>query len=116
MIFMKSVDERVWLAVEHDPYIPMIEDTTTKQNRSKTREEWDTTDITAMSFNNKALYYITSGLCPDEYRWVSICKIAKESWDILVTTHEGTATVRNSKKQALRSRSENCKMQEDEKF
>ena len=94
IIFLKSIDERIWLAFEIDPFKPTIVDATTKQHRPKTRDEWDNNDLVNMSFNNKALYFITSGLCFDEHRRISICKTAKEAWDILVTTHEGTATIK----------------------
>ncbi|XP_022891832.1 uncharacterized protein LOC111406675 [Olea europaea var. sylvestris] len=53
---------------------------------------------------------------PEEFRRVSMYKIAKDVWDILETTHEGTRTVKNSKLQMLASRFEEIKMKDDESF
>lgn len=53
---------------------------------------------------------------PEEFRRVSMCETAKEVWDILETTHEGTKTVKNSKLQMLASRFEEVRMKDDETF
>ncbi|XP_022866044.1 uncharacterized protein LOC111385848 [Olea europaea var. sylvestris] len=51
-----------------------------------------------------------------EFRKVSMCETAKEVWDILETTHEGTKTVKNSKLQMLTSRFEEIRMKDDKSF
>ncbi|XP_022867631.1 uncharacterized protein LOC111387312 [Olea europaea var. sylvestris] len=45
-----------------------------------------------------------------------MCETAKEVWDILETTHEGTKIVKNSKLQMLASRFEEVRMKDDETF
>ncbi|KAE8688293.1 Oxoglutarate/iron-dependent oxygenase [Hibiscus syriacus] len=51
---------------------------------------------------------------PNEYGRVSSCSSAKEIWDKLQVTHEGTDEVRESKKSLLNHSYENFKMKPDE--
>jgi len=44
---------------------------------------------------------ITSALNLDEFFRVSQCSSAKEMWDILEVTHEGTTDVKRARKHAL---------------
>ena len=44
---------------------------------------------------------ITSALNSDEFFKVSQCGLAKEVWDILEVTHEGTRNVKRARKHAL---------------
>ena len=50
-----------------------------------------------MQYNLKAKNIITSALGMDEYFRVSNCKSAKEMWDTLQVTHEGTTDVKRSR-------------------
>ena len=47
---------------------------------------------------------------------IANCKHAKESWDILQVTHEGTSTVRILKLQMLTTKFENIKVHENQTF
>ena len=47
---------------------------------------------------------------------ISSCTAAKEAWDALQTTHEGTKTVETSKLQMLTTRFKELRMSEDESF
>lgn len=51
-----------------------------------------------------------------EFMRFSMCETAKEVWDILETTHEGTKIVKNSKLQMLTTRFEEIRMKDDESF
>ena len=62
----------------------------------------------------KAKTLLVCGIGPDEYNRVSACESAKEIWDCLLTAHEGTEQVKESKIDMLTSRYENFKMKEGE--
>jgi hypothetical protein len=51
-----------------------------------------------------------------EHSRISNCDSAKDAWEILETTYEGTNLVKASKLQMLVSQFENIKMLEDETF
>jgi len=57
---------------------------------------------------------ITSTLTMDEFFKISQCKSAKEMWEVLEVTHEGTEDVKRSRKHALIQEYEFFKMQPEE--
>ena len=57
---------------------------------------------------------ITSALNLDEFFRVSQCSFAKEMWDILEVTHEGTNDVKRARKHALIQEYELFRMQQGE--
>ena len=67
----------------------------------------------ASNCNNKAMNGIYNGVSVEEFRRISICKTAKEAWEVLETVHEGTSTVKQSKLQRLTKEFETIVMQED---
>jgi hypothetical protein len=77
---------------------------------------WSKDKRAASISNDKALNSIFLSLSTEEFNRVSRCEIAKEAWDILETTHEGTEIVKSSKVQMLISTFVEIKMQEDETF
>ncbi|KAK2362889.1 gag-protease polyprotein [Trifolium repens] len=48
------------------------------------------------------------------FRLIKQCTIAKDAWEILKTTHEGTSKVKSSRLQLLHSKFENLRMKEEE--
>ena len=68
------------------------------------------------SANSKALNAIFCGVSPDEFHKISYVTIAKEAWEILETTYEGTKKVKDTKLQMLTTYFEELKMREDESF
>ena len=52
----------------------------------------------------------------DEFHRISHITVAKEAWEILDTTYEGTKKVKDTKLQMLTTRFEELKMSEDESF
>ena len=70
----------------------------------------------ASNANSKALNAIFCGVSPDEFHWISHITIAKEAWQILETTYEGTKKVKDTKLQMLTTRFEELKMSDDESF
>lgn len=80
-----------------------------KLELTRTTEEEKFTDA-----NSKALYAIFDGVDVQEFKRISKCSVAKEAWDSLETTHEGTDTVKQSKLQMLTTKFETLKMKENE--
>ena len=60
-----------------------------------------------------AIFY---GVSLDEFHRISHITVAKEVWEILETTYEGTKKVKDTKLQMLITRFEELKMSEDESF
>ena len=79
----------------------------------KPKQEWDKLDNEGSEANARALFSIFNGASPHEFRRIGTCKRAKETWDILQVTHEGTSVVKLSKLQMLTSRFESIWMQEN---
>ncbi|RVW87746.1 hypothetical protein CK203_044011 [Vitis vinifera] len=52
-----------------------------------------------------------NAISTDEFRRIATCTSAKEAWDILQVTHEGTNAVKVSKLQMLTSRFETIRME-----
>ena len=55
-------------------------------------------------------------MSPDEFHQISHITVAKEAWQILETTYEGTKKVKDTKLQMLTTRFDELKMSEDESF
>ena len=70
----------------------------------------------ASNANSKAFNAIFCGVSLDDYHQISHITIAKEAWQILETTYEGTKKVKDTKLQMLTTRFEELRMSEDEPF
>ena len=81
-----------------------------------TKSTWDKTPLAVANANSKALNAIICGVSPDEFHRISHITIAKEAWQILETTYEGTKKVKDTKLQMLTTRFEKLKMSENESF
>ena len=64
--------------------------------------------------NFKALNALFNGVDRNMFRLIKKCTVAKDAWEILKTTHEGTAKVKMSRLQLLTTKFENFRMKEDE--
>ena len=103
--FLCSIDETIWDAVDIG---------WTRLEAAKST--WDKATLTAANANSKALNAIFYGVSPDKFHRISHVTIAKEVWQILETTYEGTKKVKNTKLQMLTTCFEELKMSEDELF
>ena len=65
--------------------------------REKPREQWDEEEKKLVQSNLKAKNIITFALKMNDYFRLSNCKNAKEMWDTLQVTHEGTTYVKRSR-------------------
>ena len=84
--FLCSIDDSVWDIVR-------IGWTRPKAAKST----WDKVALMAANANSKALNVIYCGVSPDEFHRISHVTIAKEAWQILETTYEGTKKVKDIK-------------------
>jgi len=113
--FLKSIDSRTWKAVLKDWEHPVELDA--EGNRTdvlKPEEEWtDVEDELALG-NSKALNALFNGVDKNMFRLIKQCTVAKDAWEILETTHEGTTKVKSAKLQLLTTKFENLRMLEDE--
>ena len=103
--FLCSIDESVWDAVDIG-----------WTRLEATKSEWDMATIAAANANSKALNAIFCGVSPDEFHMISHVTIAKEAWQILETTYEGTKKVKDTKLQMLTTRFEELKMSHSTHF
>jgi len=105
-IFVESFDKGIWDAIENGPFIPKFE----KDGSSieKIWSQWTDSENKKAKFDYIAKNVITSALNSDEFFRISQCSLAKEMWDTLEVTHEGTNYVKRARKHTL--------IQEYEKF
>ena len=103
--FLCSIDDTVWDAVEAG-----------WARAEATKSTWDKAALTTANANSKALNAIFCGVSLDEFHRISHIIVAKEAWEILETTYEGTKKVKDTKLQMLTTRFEKLKMSEDESF
>ena len=103
--FLCSIDDTVWDVVEVGWTRPKA-----------TQSTWDKASLAAANANNKALNAIFCGVSPDEFYRISHITVAKEAWEILETTYEGTKKVKDTKLQMLTTKFEEFKMGGDESF
>ena len=76
----------------------------------KLRSEWSESKVKRVQVNFKAINTLHCALNPTEFNRISTCKMAKEIWDKLKVTHEGTSQVKESKIALLSNQYEMFKM------
>ncbi|VFQ85600.1 unnamed protein product [Cuscuta campestris] len=82
----------------------------------KTEDEFDAEDIKKVENYAKAINMLYCAVNPDDYRKISCCSTAKEMWDKLEVTYEGTDQVREAKIDFLTEEYEMFRMKEHEKI
>ncbi|VFQ79918.1 unnamed protein product [Cuscuta campestris] len=82
----------------------------------KTEDEFDAEDIKKVKNYAKAINMLYCAVNPDDYRKISCCSTAKEMWDKLEVTYEGTDQVREAKIDFLTQEYEMFTMKEHEKI
>ncbi|VFQ71148.1 unnamed protein product [Cuscuta campestris] len=83
---------------------------------SKTKDEFDAEDIKKIENYAKAINMLYCAVNPDDYRKIFCCTTAKEMWDKLEVTYEGTDQVREAKIDFLTQEYEMFRMKEGEKI
>ena len=103
--FLCSIDETIWDAIDIG-----------WTRLEATKSTWDKAALATSNANSKALNAIFCGASLDEFHKISHITVAKEAWQILETTYEGTKKVKDNKLQMLTTRFKELKMSEDESF
>ncbi|CAM8926216.1 unnamed protein product [Rhodiola kirilowii] len=111
--FLKSLDEKAWKAVLKGWTEPMMNNLT-GEPIAKPEALWTEEEDKASMGNSKAMNAIFSAIDENVMKLIINCEVAKEAWDILQTSFEGTYKVRNSRMQAVTTRFEEMKMKESE--
>ncbi|KAG9447558.1 hypothetical protein H6P81_013686 [Aristolochia fimbriata] len=94
--FIKALDEKAWKSVLTSwtpPTITNAADDTT----AKLEIDWTVAEDKVSNQNAKALNAIFYGVDQERFKLISTCESAKDAWEILSTTYEGTIGVRLSK-------------------
>ncbi|XP_070040733.1 uncharacterized protein [Nicotiana tomentosiformis] len=72
------------------PFVPMKTIGEPAVSVPKSRKEYNDANRKAIEKNFRAKKILVCGIGPDEYNRISACQFAKEIWEALQTTHEGT--------------------------
>uniref|UniRef100_A0A2N9G8D6 DUF4219 domain-containing protein n=1 Tax=Fagus sylvatica TaxID=28930 RepID=A0A2N9G8D6_FAGSY len=112
VMYIKAQDYHVWRVIANGPHIP----TKTVEGATlvKLESEWNEADVKLIELNCKAMSSLYCALDPTEYNRVSGCDSAKEIWDKLEVTYEGTNQVKESKMNMLVHEYELFVMKKDE--
>ncbi|MQL86510.1 hypothetical protein Taro_019047 [Colocasia esculenta] len=98
--FLQGLDFQLWTIIEEGD----LEVTNTK-------DKWIDEDKKKLSQNNKAKSILCCSLSKNEFNKISACKSAKEMWDKLRLTHEGTDKVKETRIDILVAQYERFQMQ-----
>ena len=79
------------------PYVPMKKKMGSEKLESKLQSEWTEAKVKKVQINFKAINTLNCALNPIEFNNISTYKSAKEIWNKLKVTHEGTTQVKESK-------------------
>lgn len=98
-IYVQSVDYELWRIIMNGPKIPTKRINTVEV--AKSESEWNDDDLKIMQANAKAINVLYYALDTLEFNRISSCESAKEIWNKLELTYEGTNQVDESKKNFL---------------
>ncbi|XP_068498417.1 uncharacterized protein [Phaseolus vulgaris] len=107
-IFVEFLYKGIWDAIENSHFIPKLE----KDGVfiEKPWSQWSDAENKRAKFDCIAKNIITFSLNSDDFFRVSQCGSAKEMWDILEVTHEGTNDVKKERKHTIIQEYEMFKM------
>ncbi|GAV62437.1 UBN2 domain-containing protein, partial [Cephalotus follicularis] len=94
-IFLQSLDYQLWHIIANGPRMPTrtIEGVVSP----KPENEYNDNDFRMLQLNSKAKHVLFCAVGPNEFNRISSCDSAKEMWDLLEVTYEGTNQVKESK-------------------
>ena len=107
--FIQSKSMYAWEAIEDGPYVPRTED-----GLDLPKFQWTRYDYERVKENANAMNMIACGLNTQEGERVAVCESAKEMWEKLQITYEGTNKVKDAKIDLLIEQIETFKMQHGE--
>ncbi|GAV64698.1 LOW QUALITY PROTEIN: UBN2 domain-containing protein, partial [Cephalotus follicularis] len=111
-IFIQSLDYNLGTIVD-GPHLPSIRDEN-DEVIPKPRNTYNENDRRRVQLNAKAKHVIICAINSSEFNRVSSCNFAKEMWDRLEVTYEGTNQVKDAKISMLVHDYELFSMNEDE--
>ncbi|VFQ59911.1 unnamed protein product [Cuscuta campestris] len=111
-IYIRSTNFQLWLVIKNGEEVPMKK--VGDKLIPKTEDEFDAEDIKKVENYAKAINMLYCAVNPDDYRKISCCSTAKEMWDKLEVTYEGTDQVREAKIDFLTQEYEMFRMKEHE--
>ncbi|GAV74107.1 LOW QUALITY PROTEIN: zf-CCHC domain-containing protein/DUF4219 domain-containing protein/UBN2 domain-containing protein, partial [Cephalotus follicularis] len=91
-IFIQSLDYQLWHIIVNGPRMPTrtIEGVVSP----KPKNEYNDNDFRMLQLNSKAKHVLFCAVGPNEFNRISSCDSAKEMWDLLEVTYEGTNQVK----------------------
>ncbi|GAV79095.1 zf-CCHC domain-containing protein/DUF4219 domain-containing protein/UBN2 domain-containing protein, partial [Cephalotus follicularis] len=94
-IFLQSLDYQLWHIIVNGPRMPTrtIEGVVSP----KPENEYNDNDFRMLQLNSKTKHVLFCAVGPNEFNRISSCDSAKEMWDLLEVTYEGTNQVKESK-------------------
>ncbi|GAV71732.1 zf-CCHC domain-containing protein/DUF4219 domain-containing protein/UBN2 domain-containing protein, partial [Cephalotus follicularis] len=94
-IFLQSHDYQLWHIIVNGPRMPTrtIEGVVSP----KPENEYNDNDFRMLQLISKAKHVLFCAVGPNEFNRISSCDSAKEMWDLLEVTYEGTNQVKESK-------------------
>ena len=98
-IFLESIDRGIWDAVLNGPFVHV--NIVNDVQEPKPFLKWTTDENRRAQYDVKAINIISSALTLDEFYRISVCSSAKDMWEILRVTHEGTDDVKRARKNSL---------------
>ena len=107
--FIQSKSMYAWEAIEEGPYVPRTED-----GLDLPRYLWTRHDYERVRENANAINMIICGLTTQEGERIAGCETAKEMWEKLQITYEGTDKVKDAKIDLLIEQIESFKMLKEE--
>ncbi|XP_068504122.1 uncharacterized protein [Phaseolus vulgaris] len=111
-IFVESIDKGILYAIQNGHFVPMLEND--KVISEKPWSQWTEHESKKAQYDCIAKNIIAFTLNFDEFFRVSPCASAKEMWDTLEVTHEGTNDVKRARKHVLIKEYEMFRMQKGE--
>ncbi|GKV11303.1 hypothetical protein SLEP1_g22568 [Rubroshorea leprosula] len=94
-VYMLANEPGAWIVTLKGLYVLMK--VVGESEVPKEEVEWNDEDLGKIMINNKAINMLQCALNPTEFHRVPGCDTAKEMWDMLEVTHEGTSQVKESK-------------------
>ncbi|KAL8157804.1 hypothetical protein AgCh_002496 [Apium graveolens] len=85
-----------------------------KDGKPKPLKDLSPEEVNAMNSNVKAMNSLFNGMVTTELRKVSACTTAKQIWDTIKVSHEGTSKLREVKLSVLMSDYEGFRLERDE--
>ena len=94
--FIKALDEKAWRTILTGwTHLTKIDNA--RKTIIKPEETWSMEEDLLANYNLKLLNAIFNAVDANQFKLISTCEIAKDSWKILETTYEGTSVVKMSK-------------------